>query len=121
MTPTTAVFKKGTFHQGEEDWQVGEILREDQESGEGEEVVLPSVITNTIKNIVSKNKKRFVWDDFDLDLAYITDNIIAMGFPSQNIEAMYRNSLREVESFLALRHPKHYRVYNLCSERKYSK
>jgi phosphatidylinositol-3,4,5-trisphosphate 3-phosphatase/dual-specificity protein phosphatase PTEN len=54
------------------------------------------VLTNTIKNIVSKNKKRFVWEDYDLDLAYITDNIIAMGFPSQNIEAMYRNSLEEV-------------------------
>ena len=85
------------------------------------EATLQSLLTNPLKTMVSKNKRRFLWEDYDLDLAYITDNIIAMGFPSENIEAIYRNSLDEVQSFLHARHPGHYKVYNLCSERKYSK
>lgn len=83
MTPSTTVFKKGGFNNYADNWQVGEIIEKEQETGDN--IVLPALITNTIKNIVSKNKKRFVWDAYDLDLAYITDNIIAMGFPSQNI------------------------------------
>jgi phosphatidylinositol-3,4,5-trisphosphate 3-phosphatase/dual-specificity protein phosphatase PTEN len=54
-----------------------------------------------------------------LDLTYITPRIIAMGFPSQGTEALYRNPMDEVERFFQRRHPQHYRVYNLCSERKY--
>lgn len=68
---------------------------------------------NPIKVLVSKSKKRFEWDGHDLDLAYITDNIIAMGFPSEQLEAIYRNSLEDVRKFLDERHPHKYRVFNL--------
>ncbi|CEP00282.1 hypothetical protein PBRA_008016 [Plasmodiophora brassicae] len=74
---------------------------------------------NSLKAKVSKQKRRFVADGFDLDLTYITDRIIAMGFPSQGIEAMYRNDMKDVQMFLEARHKGHYKVYNLCSERSY--
>lgn len=74
-----------------------------------------------VRGAVSKKKKRFVDAEggFDLDLSYITPRIIAMGFPSQGREGLYRNPMPEVQRFFETRHSGHYRVYNLCSERAY--
>ena len=74
-----------------------------------------------VKALVSKKKNRFCYDGFDLDLTYITTRIIAMGFPSTSIEGLYRNPLDEVQRFFNTRHPSHYKVYNLCEEKTYSK
>lgn len=72
-----------------------------------------------LKNIVSKKKIRFNQDGFDLDLTYITENIIAMGFPSNSLEKFYRNGMEDVKKFFETKHSKKYKVYNLCSEKTY--
>lgn len=75
--------------------------------------------TNALKSLVSKKKIRYKKDGFNLDLTYINDRVIAMGFPSENVESIYRNSLDEVRKLLEEKHKDHYKIYNLCSERSY--
>ncbi|OMJ88241.1 hypothetical protein SteCoe_9823 [Stentor coeruleus] len=70
-----------------------------------------------MKTLVSRKKKRFKNDQFDLDLAYISKRVIAMGFPSKGLESIYRNSREDTLSFMNSYHPTHYRIYNLCEER----
>lgn len=72
------------------------------------------------RGIVSKQKIRFTADGFDLDLTYITTRVIAMGWPSEGIEAVFRNRMSDVQRFFERYHEGHIRVYNLCSERVYS-
>ena len=74
---------------------------------------------NIVKSLVSQDKTRFCYDGFDLDLTYVTTRIIAMGFPSSSLEGIYRNNMETVKKFFAKRHPNHYKVYNLCDDKKY--
>mmetsp|Transcript_7337 Transcript_7337/g.18805 ORF Transcript_7337/g.18805 Transcript_7337/m.18805 type:complete len:792 (+) Transcript_7337:240-2615(+) len=80
--------------------------------------------TYKMRALVSKNKLRFQekgpsGHQYDLDLGYITERVIGMGYPSDGTEGLYRNKWEEVKSFLEDFHPRRYRVYNLCSERAY--
>eukprot|EP01091_Cochliopodium_minus_P009683 TRINITY_DN2435_c0_g1_i2.p1 TRINITY_DN2435_c0_g1~~TRINITY_DN2435_c0_g1_i2.p1 ORF type:complete len:285 (-),score=41.24 TRINITY_DN2435_c0_g1_i2:320-1174(-) len=82
-----------------------------------------SKLLNPIGSIFSSNDKfRFKTEKFDLDLTYITDKIIVMSYPTDNIlEYAIRNSIHDVKLFLDSRHGKKYKIFNLCKEKKMDK
>jgi len=65
-------------------------------------------------------RHRYQWDGYDLDLAYVTSRVIAMGFPGQGRAAIFRNPLSEVRRFLRDKHGDDFRIYNLCIEKSHS-
>lgn len=46
-----------------------------------------------LRKMVSGKKKRFIENGYNLDLTYITERIIAMAFPAQGFESIYRNPI----------------------------
>jgi protein-tyrosine phosphatase len=99
----------------------GAIAKSNSQSPVGNQDKKKKVFSTTgvIRGAVSKKKLRFQKDGFDLDLSYITQRIIAMGFPSTAVEGMYRNPIEDVQQFFTRYHKNRYRIYNLCSERSY--
>lgn len=53
-----------------------------------------------LRKIVAGPKNRTISEHYDLDLTYITENIIAMAYPAIGFEKLYRNCLEDVVSFL---------------------
>lgn len=74
-----------------------------------------------MRHITGQNKSRYVdlVHDFDLDLTYITPQLIAMGVPAAGFRTHYRNPLGEVVRFFERFHPGSYCIVNLCPELPY--
>ena len=77
--------------------------------------------SQALTNTSTQKKKRFIDDEhkFNLDLTYITPQLIAMGYPAEGMEALYRNSMVEVKRFFQVYHEGEFAVYNLCCEKQY--
>ena len=75
---------------------------------------------NTLRQLVSGNRRRFKDKEYNLDLTYITPQIIAMSFPASGFEKYARNPIKEVAKFMKEHHGKHLWIIN-TSERKYDK
>jgi len=73
----------------------------------------PTAVARTVRKVVSKDRNRFQDYEYDLDLSYITNNIIAMGFPSSGIERLWRNSIDEVCDMLNKYHGDKFKIWNL--------
>lgn len=65
-----------------------------------------------LRHAISANKQRFVDTDagFDLDLSYITPQIIAMSVPATGAMGTYRNPIDQVARALNERHESSYKV-----------
>jgi phosphatidylinositol-3,4,5-trisphosphate 3-phosphatase/dual-specificity protein phosphatase PTEN len=70
-----------------------------------------------LKTAVSKDKKRMKVDGYDLDLTYITNYVVALGYPADGIQASIRNKREDVISFFKSRHGVNVKIYNLCIEK----
>lgn len=66
-----------------------------------------------LRTIVSGKKRRFINDQYNLDLTYITSNIIAMSFPASGIYSLYRNDIESVSNFMKENHTDKYLIINL--------
>ncbi|KAJ6631161.1 hypothetical protein B0H10DRAFT_1981154 [Mycena sp. CBHHK59/15] len=79
-------------------------------------------MTDYIRRIVSGNKARFRDRklNLELDLVYITDQVIIMGYPAEGLESFYRNNREDAKRFLEHRHGKDFWVFNFCPIRENS-
>jgi len=68
------------------------------------------------RKLVSKKKRRYQHDGFDIDLVYLKERVIVMGFPAVGVEHLFRNPRSEARRFLDTKHAGHYKVFNFCCE-----
>jgi phosphatidylinositol-3,4,5-trisphosphate 3-phosphatase/dual-specificity protein phosphatase PTEN len=52
---------------------------------------------NYLRTLVSGKKKRYIDENYNLDLSYITPRIIAMAYPASGLQSVYRNDIKTVD------------------------
>jgi len=77
-----------------------------------------NIFTNKLRTLVSQDRNRHEEGDLNIDLTYITDRILAMGFPAAGFEATWRNNIEDVCKLLSTKHKDSFLIFNL-SERNY--
>lgn len=70
-----------------------------------------------LREIVSGPKNRYQENGFNLDLTYITPRLIAMAYPAEGIEKLYRNSIHDVAEFLSINHKDNYQIINVSGRK----
>jgi hypothetical protein len=84
-------------------------------------------VQSKARNLVSQNKHWYQDNGLELDMAYITENIVAMGIPSADMNSglfsfvegfhhMHHNYMEDAIKYFETQHSGNYKVYNLCSE-----
>lgn len=54
---------------------------------------------NFLREKVSQQKIRYIDNDYNLDLTYITLRVIAMAYPAEGLETIIRNKITDVGKF----------------------
>ncbi len=71
-----------------------------------------------LRKIITRDKKRLISGQFDLDISYVTPRVLAMSFPGRGVASIYRNRCEDVIAYLQSKHSSDYLVLNL-SNREY--
>lgn len=71
-----------------------------------------------LRTLVSQRKNRYEENGFNLDLTYITSRTIAMAFPADGLESLYRNRIDDVAKLLSKNHSEKFLIIN-ASNRTY--
>lgn len=75
-------------------------------------------MSRALRVFCASDRRCYVAEGVVLDLAYITRNVLAMGWPARGTEAFYRNPWEEVMRFLRRKYARlSFHVITLCSER----
>lgn len=75
-------------------------------------------MSRALRVFCASDRRCYIAEGVVLDLAYITRNVLAMGWPARGTEAFYRNPWEEVVRFLRRKYANlSYHVITLCSER----
>jgi hypothetical protein len=74
-------------------------------------VLFLEISDDKIRKKVSQDRHRFQDDEYDLDLTYITNNVIAMGIPASGIQKIWRNSIDESAAMLKKYHDDHFMIW----------
>ena len=79
-----------------------------------------SHVKTAARLVVGGNKRRFIADGYNLDLCYVTDDLVGMSVPAVGGQSLYRNPIDEVARFFRERHQAQgYMIYNCTSECSY--